>query len=436
MKTYLSSWLHLEHTCLNSYRANNISNRSCGKKSGTHFSPVNITGFELTETTFSERPRIICVLKFCTLNGIVFVMSLWNNEIHARRMNVNRYRGQSGSRTGVYPFIIITPKVHTSYFSHLRPTAHKLSRLQRIEIRQLSYKPIRISSVVLYPYHCTLSVTEHVSWDTLCRIPLVTLFRAGCTWPLLTSIFQKYPVMLRRKATKRGGGTASSSALEERWGTTVRYQWRSTKLSGLFLASLMQDHRLQRPRTLSAMPVNLSHVGPLEMAGSIRPCAVLSGSPGKPRARWDLQCSPLCPYTRFASCRQTFQFPSTVVLPQDPVCTCWLLHVLLSRLHCSSSCFLQTHFNLGSSGRAPSWSHRLPSVRCLLSFSFVLLLHFSCPTPLATVHCGWREQVLPKRRWDCLSCGSLSPEAPIWSNNSAVDPNSILFKFIPNSNYV
>jgi len=104
------------------------------------------------------------------------------------------YSGQSGSGTGVYPFIIIPPMVHTSYFSHLRPTACKLSSLQRIGIRQLSYKPIRISSVVLYPYHCALSVMEHLSWDTLCRIPLVTLFRAGCAWPLFTGIFQKYPV--------------------------------------------------------------------------------------------------------------------------------------------------------------------------------------------------------------------------------------------------
>ena len=149
------------------------------------------------------------------------------------------------------------------------------------------------------------------------------------------------------------------------------------------------------------MPVNRSHVGPLEMAGCIRPCAVLSGSPGKPRARSDLQCSPQCRYTRFAGCRQTFQSPSNAVLPQDPVCIVpagYSIHLLLSRSRCSSSRFLQTHFNPSSSGRAPSWSHRLPSVRCPLSFSFVLLLHFSCLTPLATEHCGWRERILPKRR--------------------------------------
>jgi hypothetical protein len=208
----MSSWSYLEHNCLNIYRAKNISNKSCGKKSGTFFS-VNITVFELTETTFSERPRIMCVMKFCTLNGTVFVMSLWNNKIHARRMNVNRYGGQSCSRTAVYPFTIIPPMVHTSYFNHLRPTAYKLSSLQRIEIRQLSYKPIRINNAVLYPYHCALSSTEHVRWDTLCCIPLVTLFRAECTWPLLTvfskNILFEFPVMWRRKVTKGGGGTAS-----------------------------------------------------------------------------------------------------------------------------------------------------------------------------------------------------------------------------------
>jgi len=62
-------------------------------------------------------------------------------------------------------------------------------------MRQLNYKPIRISSAVLYPYHCARSITEYVSWDTLCSIPLVTLFRAECTWPLLTGNFQKYPVL-------------------------------------------------------------------------------------------------------------------------------------------------------------------------------------------------------------------------------------------------
>ena len=201
----------------------------------------------------------------------------------------------------------------------------------------------------------------------------------------------------------RGRHCFTVPPLEERWGTTVRYQWRPTEVSGLCLASLLQDHRLHRPRTLTAMPVKHSIVEPLEMAGCTRPCAVLSWVHLVSHVHIEICVLTAVPVHTFRRLQTGLPVslqccpaagPSMYLLVPPSYLPSYTAAALASSRHILIPVFL------GVPCLGPTVSHWFTAHCRSVSFcSFTSLV--------------WRRLLLftADGGWDCLPCGSRSPEA-------------------------